>query len=500
MENKQATFFGQPRGLATLFFTEMWERASYYGMRAILLLYMVADMAHNGMGLSAKEAGAVYGLYTASVYLLSLPGGWLADNIFGQRKAVWYGGILILIGHLILALPMPHWVFFVGLSFVAFGTGFLKPNISTMVGDLYPEGGARRDAGFSIFYMGINTGSVLGQLACPVLADSFGWHYGFGFAAIGMFFGLLQYRMTGSFLGDIGIKPKAKEQREEDGEVGAVNKPLVWGLVGIMAFMLALLQWIGKIDLLSASGFAGTFKYVILVIVVFYFIYLFFAGGLNSDERSRILVIFLLFLGAVLFWSGFEQAGSSFTLFTDKYVERNILGWNIPAGLFQVLNAIFLVALAPVFAWVWTLLANRNSNPNVPIKFGLGLIFMAFGFWVMFEAAKVVVATNGGKVGMMWLFVTYLLHTIGELCLSPVGLSTTTKLAPKRYVGQMMGIWFVAAALGNLIAGLFASDFDGQNLSTMPPAFWSVVMFGMGSGVLFLVFSPIIKKWMRGVE
>lgn len=486
-------FFGQPAGLSTLFFTEMWERFSYYGMRAILILFMVTETAQEGMGLSTETSAAVYALYTAGVYLLTLPGGWLADNIFGQRKAIWYGGISIMIGHLILAIPGPPGVFFLGLAFVAAGTGLLKPNISSIVGDLYPEGGARRDRGFSIFYMGINLGSFLGQLIVPLLGEKVDWHLGFGIAAVGMFFGLLQFRLTQSNLGDIGLKPKAKEKEEEEGMLSS-NRSLAIGLAVALIALLGGLQATGKIDMFTAVGIAEAVGVIIVSITLFYFAYILIAGGLSAQEKKNVVMIFILFLGAAIFWSGFEQAGSSLNIFAKFHTDLYLFGWEMPAGWMQNFNPFFIIVFAPIMGALWVKLAARNLDPSTPVKFGFGLIMMGLGFLAMVFASEVVVA--GGKASMAWLVLTYFLHSIGELTLSPIGLSATTKLAPRQYYSQMMGIWFVGAALGNLIAGLFAGNFDPSNTAELPSLFWSVVRFGVGAGLIFLALSPLMKKWL----
>jgi POT family proton-dependent oligopeptide transporter len=494
-------FFGHPNGLATLFFTEMWERFSYYGMRAILILFMTTEAAQEGLGLETETAGAVYGLYTAAVYLLTLPGGWLADNIFGQRRTIWYGGICIMIGHLILAIPGSPGIFFTGLAFVAIGTGLLKPNISTIVGDLYPEGGARRDAGFSVFYMGINLGSFLGQIIVPLLAEKVDWHLGFGMAAVGMFFGLLQYRLTQGTLGDIGITPKAKESDDLLEEVlpGRGNsRALAIGLTAALIALIVILQFTGVIDLTTAPGIAQSVGIIIVAITLFYFAYIFIAGGLNAAEKKRVGIIFLLFIGAAIFWSGFEQAGSSLNLFAFDHTDRYLFGWEVPAGWLQSVNPAMIIIFAPIIGALWVKLSARNLNPSTPLKFGLGLILLGIGFLMVVFAAQI--ATTGEKAGMFWLVLTYFFHSIGELTLSPVGLSATTKLSPKRFVGQMMGIWFVATALGNLIAGLFAGNFDEENVQQMPDLFMSVVMISVGAGIVFIILSPFMKKWTGGVE
>lgn len=282
------TFFGHPRGLATLFFTEMWERFSYYGMRAILILFMTTETAQEGLGLDTETSGAVYGLYTAGVYLLTLPGGWIADNLLGQRKAIWYGGILIMIGHLLLAIPGFVPIFFMGLGFVALGTGLLKPNISSIVGDLYPDGGAKRDAGFSLFYMGINTGSILGQILVPLLAEKVNWHLGFGLAAVGMLAGLVQYKLTEKHLDEIGLTPKAKTETEAGSSNKMVNFVL---MLGALVFLL-ILQFTGVIDVTTARGIAEAVGVIIVTITLFYFGNILLAGGLTTQEKKRVGVIF----------------------------------------------------------------------------------------------------------------------------------------------------------------------------------------------------------------
>lgn len=494
------TLFGHPIGLGVLFFTEMWERFSYYGMRAILVLFMTTEAAREGMGFEnpglgfdTVKAGAIYGLYTAGVYLLTLPGGWIADNILGQRKAIWYGGILIMIGHALLAIPDVPETFFGGLCFIAAGTGLLKPNISSIVGDLYPEGGARRDAGFSIFYMGINIGSVLGQTFVALLAEKYNWHWGFGLAAFGMLAGLIVYRIYQPQLGDIGLKPKAKEA---DIPKGSNTLPIILS-VFLIAF-LAILQFTGQIDVTTARGIAEAVGIIIVSVTLVYFLNVLVSGGLTTDEKKKVGVIFFLFVGAALFWSGFEQAGSTLNLFANELTNRYVGDWQVPAGWLQNANPAFIVIFAPIFGALWINLAKRNLNPSTPLKFGFGLILMGLGFLVMYFASKLVV--QDGQVGMQWLILTYFLHSAGELTLSPVGLSATTKLAPRKYYSQMMGIWFVAAALGNLIAGLFAGEFDAENTSNLPDLFMSVVQFGVGAGIIFIVTSPFIKKWMGDVK
>lgn len=499
------TFFGHPRGLATLFFTEMWERFSFYGMRAILILFMTTETAQQGLDLDTTTAGAAYGLYTAAVYLLSLPGGWIADNMIGQRKAIWYGGILIMLGHAILAIPAGPGVFFLGLAFVAMGTGFLKPNISSIVGSLYEgeesssdeDKGARRDAGFSIFYMAINLGSFFGQIFVPLLA-SYNWHMGFGLAAVGMFLGLVYFRMTEEeSFGEIGLAPD-KQQAVSSTEETSGSSVMKYIIPLTLVLVLVGLQVSGKVELTSIVGVAEAMKYVIVLVAVFYFAYVLIAGGLNSSEFKKVLVIVMLFIGGATFWSGFEQAGSALNLFARDFTDRDIFGWEMPAGVLQSVNSGFIIIFAPIIGAMWVWLAKKNLNPRTPIKFGIGLILLGLGFYFMVMAAQV--ATQGARAGMFFLVLTYFFHSIGELFLSPVGLSSITKLSPKRYLGQMMGLWFVATSLGNLIAGTFGGNFDPSNVQQMPDLFWTFVLLPVGVGLIFIATNPVVKKWMGDIH
>ena len=486
------SFFGHPRGLLTLFSTEFFERFSYYGMRALLILYMTATALDGGLGFSAEKAGAIYGLYGAGVYLLALPGGWIADKIIGQRHAVFVGGIIIAAGHFSLALDnLP--TFYMGLVLIVIGTGFLKPNISTMVGELYPAGDARRDAGFSIFYMGINLGAFVAPIVCSWLAAEIGWHIGFAAAGVGMVAGLIQYKLGGRNLGQAGLYPDTgQDPAIRRGHVRALMYG-VGAVIGIVAIILAL-RAVGSLNI-SIAGAANITGGLIVGLAVLYFVYMFFAGGLDAVERKRVTAIFVLFIFSAIFWSGFEQAGSSLNLMAERRTDLNMFGWDVPAGFLQSVNAGFIILLAPVFAWIWVALARRNKEPSSPSKFTLGLVFLGLGFAVMIIAAQR--SEGGALVSPMFLVLTYLLHTVGELCLSPVGLSTVTKLAPHRMVGQMMGVWFMSISLGNLMAGQVAGQFE-----TMPPAdiFLMVTMITIGAGVLLALLIIPIKRLMSGVK
>ena len=469
-----------PLGLRTLFFTEMWERFSYYGMRALLVLFMVRQTASGGMGLNDEVATAIYGLYTAGVYLMALPGGWIADRICGAQRTVWYGGIIIALGHFTLALPWTQ-TFYCGLVLVVVGSGILKPNMSTLVGELYPEGGARRDAGFTIFYMGVNLGAALGPLACCYLAQCLGWHWGFAAAGIGMVLGLGQFRWTRHLLGNAGA---ALPDRQRVGRVG------IGVMVGAVAAVLGSIGLIfAGIIVVYPPAVARFASLGIVLIAAAYFAHVLLLRGLDVLEQRRVWLILVLFLAAALFWAGFEQAGSSFNLFAERYTEREIGtgGFVIPAGWFQSLGAVFVIALAPVMAALWVALARNMWNPSIPMKFGFGLLFLALGFGVMAAAAGFVAA--GKQVMPVWLVATYLIHTIGELCLSPVGLSSVSKLAPRKLAGQMMGLWFLASALGNLLAGLLAGALTSDGIQHWPLMYLKIAVFPVAAGLLLIAFS-----------
>jgi POT family proton-dependent oligopeptide transporter len=461
-------FFGHPWGLSTLFLTEMWERFSFYGIRPLLTLFMAAAMIDGGFGFERTQATAIVGIYSSSVYLASLPGGWIADRLLGLRRAILYGAILISLGHISIGLSgfsAGKTPFFIGLILIVLGTGLLKPNISAIVGDLYPEGGARRDAGFSIFYMGINTGAFFAPLITGLLGEKYGWHLGFGAAGVGMLIGLAVYIVRSkSTLGNLGMEPT----KHPDPTVQASRESQV------------------KIAVAAGLG-------IIALVVV-----LAFTGVITLDAQ---MVIGVLFIAAAIFWGAFEQAPTSLGLFAKDFTDRTIFGYEIPATWLQAVNSLFIIILAPVFAVIWTGLAKKGVDFSSPAKFALGLAFAAVGFIVMIFAANIVVGSNGAvKVSMMWLVVTYLFHTFGELCLSPVGLSSMTKLSPRRYVGQMMGIWFLAASLGNLIAGLVGGSVDPEKLDQMPKLFtWTTVALAASAIVLALLAIPI-SKMMRNVS
>jgi POT family proton-dependent oligopeptide transporter len=489
--------FGHPAGMATLFFIEMWERLSFYGMRALLILFLVDQVGHGGMGLDDRTAAAIYGLYVGGTFLGCLPGGWVGDRLLGSQRAVLIGGIVIALGHLLLGLAPSTAVFFFGLLVIVIGTGLLKPNATAIVAQLYPEGGARRDAGFTIYYVAINVGATLGPLFCGLLAMRYGWPAGFMTASVGMTLGVLQYLWGRSLLGDAGLAPMS--HASDAALAGAPPRAaLRWiALAGAVLIALVALLWTGAVHL-SPVALQGISTQGILAISILYFAYLLFAAGLTRTERLRVLAVVVLFAGSVLFWAGYEQTGSSLNLFAERYTDRQLFGWEIPASWFQSLNPVFIVVFGPLFSSLWVLLARRRREPSTTLKFILGLLGIAAGFVVMAAASRLVVA--GQLVGMGWLSATYLLHTWGELCLSPVGLSAVTKLVPPRFVSQCLGVWFVSLSAGNLIAGRIAGDFDPSRLAAMPGQFMSIVWFSIISAALLALLMPLMRRWMSGVQ
>jgi POT family proton-dependent oligopeptide transporter len=479
-------WFGHPRGLSTLFFTEMWERFSYYGMRGILLLFLVATIQSGGFGLTDRTGAAIYGLYVGFVYLMALPGGWIADRILGQRRAVFVGGCFIAAGHFSMAVPtVPS--FYLGLCLIVIGTGLLKPNVSAMVADLYPEGGNRRDAGFSIFYSGINVGAMIGPLVCGFLGEKINWHLGFGAAGVGMILGLVQYRLGGKYLGEAGLRRPAEATAAAD-RTAIRRLGLGVGILFGVIFLAVVLNLAGVIHL-DLYGVAKGTGFFMLGLALVYFGAVLFLSKLSRAEKKRIAVIFVFFMAAVLFWAGFEQAGSSMNLFAERLTQRVIFGWEMPASFLQSVNSIFIILLAPVFGALWVRLGHRQ--PSTSAKMGFGLAFLAIGFLVLAWGASF--TAGGARVSMLWLIMTYLLHTIGELCLSPVGLSSVTKLSPRPLVGQMMGTWFMGTALGNLIAGLAAGGFEGMGVEEL---FLSVAKVTGVAGVVLLVLAKPIRRFM----
>jgi proton-dependent oligopeptide transporter, POT family len=496
-------FFGHPRGLATLFFTEMWERFSYYGMRALLILFMTAPVAAGGLGFDTAKAGPIYALYVSSVYLLSLPGGWIADRVLGLRRTVFVGGVIIMTGHICLAVPSMA-TFYLGLVLIATGTGLLKPNVSVLVGKLYGSEDVRRDAGFSIFYMGINTGALVAPLVTGWLAqgDTFkrilssagfapeaSWHWGFGAAAVGMFLGLVQYSLGGKHLSPEGLRPvrpadpvaAAKADRQVRRVGLAVLGTLLVGGVLVVTGVVAL----------DPEAISRSFKWVLIAITVAFFAWLFLVGKWTREERKQLVVITVLFAAATVFWMAYEQAGSTLNLFAQRNTANTAFGRGFPASWYQSLPPLFVVLFAPMFAALWVRLGHRN--PSSPAKFTVGLLLLTIAFAIMIGAASV--AATGVRVSPMWLVVSYLFQTLGELCLSPVGLSAMTRLAPARIAGLVMGVWFLALSVGSYLAGMASSVYETMPL---PKLFTAVTATALVAAVVMaLLIKPIARMLQR---
>lgn len=562
---------GHPRGLTTLFFTEMWERFSFYGMKALLVLYMTKSVAEGGLNFNESYSGLIAATYFSSVYWTPLIGGWLADKVFGARRAVLIGGIVIASGHFSMVFhTMP--TFYAGLILIAAGTGMLKPNVSTMVGDLYSEGDKRRDAGFSIFYMGINLGAFVAPLICGPLGEGIDWHYGFAAAGIGMVLGIIQYllpftvkvnpRLIGAAIGCVifgaierpfwnayycnqgppiytiaaavigfilGLiathiflkfrKPSANVQANSSdgkwiyiihgyplkavGNLSSKRRKVVkadikeirntgdeTSDVDVVTIVLAIVTGVIGLALGYMYGGAG------LLSALFPGVAFFFAGyiagivrHLNGEELMRVLVIFILFVFSALFWMSFEQASTTLTLFADRLTDRTFLCTEVPASLFQSIEPFFLIVFAPVFAWLWLKLGRRE--PSSPAKFAYGLLLAGLSFAIIAFASTL---TGAGKVSPLWLVLVYLLQTFGELCLSPVGLSTVTKLSPARMVGLMMGVWFLSISIGDYFAGRVLTFFHENEEGALLKLFGSVALMTFAAALVLALLTPLIKK------
>lgn len=449
---------GHPKGLYLLFFTEMWERFSYYGMRGILILYLTKTYFEGGLNISAQNASLIYGFFTGFVYFTPLIGGWIADKYIGQRHAITIGGITMMLGQLSLFAFNTHAGLYTGLGLLIIGNGFFKPNISTLVGGLYADGDERRDSAFSIFYMGINLGAFMAPLLIGYLTDnlfssthetgviSYGYRYGFLAAAIGMFLGQLLFNtLAKKYLGNLGSRPGALQASAlSTDEVVDTKKPL------------------------------------------------------TKEEKQRIVAIFIIFVFAIFFWAGFEQAGSSLSLYTDRYVDRVVFGYEIPTAWFQSVNPLFIVTLAPLFGMFWV--SKIGKKISTPIKMGTGMIILGVGFMFMLAA----VAQRGGdidditvKASLIWLVLTYLFHTLGELCLSPVGLSVVTKLSPPKLASVLMGVWLLSSFVANIVGGFLASSVESMGAGKI---FLYVALFVIFCGIVLISLNKFMLKLMNGVR
>jgi POT family proton-dependent oligopeptide transporter len=504
----EKTLLGHPTGLFLLFMVEMWERFSYYGMRSLLVLYLIAktpamDAAefNPGRGWSKAEASTLYGWYTGLAYLFPIFGGMIADKLIGTHRSMLVGGILISIGHIVLAISgmgdMAHnqtgmAVFIAGLAMIVLGTGHFKPSVSVMVGQLYKQGDPRRDGAFTIFYMGINLGAFLCAFVCGTLGEKVGWHWGFGSAAVGMIAGLLMYMFfRPRYLANIGLPPDNKGS----------SAPLFIAVNLLISCAFGYLYFVGGLSKFNEL-LTTTVMSVISVVVIS--LATWFVVIQKPGDRAPTASIFLFMLFNVFFWIAFEQAGSSINVFTEQNTDRSLFGSEVPATWFQSVNAGLIFLLAPLFAAIWTRLGKRGLDPSQPAKIALGLIFLGVGYFFMVWAG--VSAKDGAKASMLLIFLTYFWHTVGELCLSPTGLSYVTKAAPKRFVSLLMGVWFISSFIANLGGGLIAAKVEqierGElklpwNFGGQADYFFLFVASSLGVGVLVLVATPVLKKLMR---
>jgi POT family proton-dependent oligopeptide transporter len=478
----RGTILGHPKGLFVLFFAEMWERFNFYGMRALLIFYLTQHWLF-----SDSESGVIYGAYTALVYITPVLGGYLADRYLGQRKAVAYGAVLLTFGHFMMGFegsgrqdPGALSIFWLALSFIIVGTGFLKANISVMVGQLYPRTDIRRDGAYTIFYVGINMGAALGALLCGYLGQTYGWRYGFGAAGVGMLLGLIVFTLFRPLLLGRGEPP------------APLGKRLEWGLYALGVAAVAVIWW-----LIQNQALVGWSLLVAGVALVAYVLFT-AVVKLPAEDRDRIFAAMFLILGSILFWALFEQAGSSLNLYTDRYVDRG----GVPAAMFQSINAIYIVLLGPLFAGLWVWLGRKGMEPSAPAKFGLALLQLGAGFLVLVAGAAS--GTDGAQTAVIFIFLIYLLHTTGELCLSPVGLSAMNRLAPAHMASLIMGTWFFASATGNFVAGLIAAatgseaaSGEGAAQQTVLDVYTTIGWIALAAGVGVLALSPIVRRWMH---
>jgi POT family proton-dependent oligopeptide transporter len=493
-DRRDKAFFGHPVGLATLFFTEMWERFSYYGGRALLFLFMIAPLAKGGLGMSETSAGLVAAIYLATVYLMSLPGGWIADRFLGQRFTVIVGAVGIIIGNVLLALPIDG-MFYPGLGVITLGTGMLKPNVSTIVGQLYTAKDGRRDSAYTIYYMGINIGALIAPLPCGYFAQSagfrsfleshgldpnLGWHVGFGAAAVGMVIGLVQYVLTQRWLGDAGKHPTVPSDPRRAARDRTVLGAIVAGLVVLVVLF----------KVVPAETITNLFGLGLLVgsVAVFYGL---FSSARDAGERRRVLAMIPLFLGAVAFFGVSEQASTTLSVFAEKLTSRELLGFTVEASYYQSVNSIFIIVLAAVFAWLWLRLARAHKEPSSVMKFSIGMALSALSFVVMLPSLGAVM--HGEKVTGMYLIALYFFTTCSELCISPVGLSSMSKLAPKRLSGMVMGTWFLGTSDGNYLAGRAAGFSAKWGFDSL---FYFLIIACLVITVALFLVAPMIRRMM----
>ncbi|MGE6245397.1 peptide MFS transporter [Psychrobacter proteolyticus] len=492
---------GHPAPLRSLFFTEMWERFSYYSIRPLLVLFMVATVSSGGFGFNEVTASAIYGIFAGSLYLAAVPGGWLADNWLGQERALWWGSIIIALGHLCIALSAMFGMtlFFVGLICIVLGSGLFKTCISVMVGALYPKGDSRRDGGFTLFYMGINIGALLAALIVGVFKEKGMWHVGFGVGGLGMLISLLIYRFVAQknltrYARAKGISAEWEKSNDKYKNIGR----WVGGFVALLVAAVLLVST-GMISF-NPEMVAEYMTYIIAAVVILYFAIMFISPRLDKTDKLRLLICFVLIIGSTLFWSSFEQQPTSFNLFADRYTDLNVLGFEIPSIWFQSLNPLFILILAPIVSIIWVKLGNRGLEPSSMAKFALGMLLAAAGFALMIFASKSILAPGAGLASPLWLVGSLLLLTLGELALSPVGLSAMTKLAPEGMQGQMMGLFFASIAMGNLVAAFFGGHVSADKIEGLPGLFTTMTIFLVATAVLLLILAKPINKMLKESE
>ncbi len=487
-----------PSGLYTLFFTEMWERFSYYGMRALLVLYLTAELIKNGFGMDRAEALAIYGIFTGLVYVTPIFGGFLADKVLGQRKAIYIGALIMAVGQFTLASSVVAgeavrtFVLHSGLAILIIGNGFFKPNISAIVGGLYAPDDPRKDGGFTIFYMGINLGAFIAPLTAGALGEIYGWQYGFATAGIGMVLSAIWFFTRRHTLKDVGLPPNHKYKKN-------VLAPKDW--IDIVIYtILSIALSVGIVYLLDTMTdvVIDTVIYIIVIGSALGLGYTIFRGTQGKTEWNRVIVIFILAIFNIVFWSGFEQAGGTFNLFAKQNTDRMVFGWEIPASWFQSINAIAIFTLAPLFDIAWRKLTEIHKNPPTPLKFGLALVMLSLGFFVMALAAKT--SEGGLLVSPMWLVAVYLLHTLGELMISPIGLSMITKLSPAKLVSIMMGLWMGSIAIGNYLAAAMEKIADYWGYEQGAPMFRFIAFEALIAGAIAILIYPALKKLMGGIH
>lgn len=495
---QEKKFFGHPMGLSTLFATEMWERFSYYGMRALLTLYLTAELVNGGFGLERSEALNLYAIFTGLVYLTPILGGWVADRFLGKRKTVYIGGFVMAVGQFLLAASAfmsdslePDsriFLFNYALGTLIIGNGFFKPNISTIVGDFYDDNDPKKDSAFNIFYMGINLGAIMGPFIAGALGENVDWGWGYFAAGVGLLISVVWLKLREKTLEQNGLPPQSPADK----------------------FILDVKDWVG-ILIHSAILIFGTLAIIFLwglipdnvasVIVTVGFIalglglsYIIFKGTNGTQEWSRMGVVVLLAFFNIVFWAGFEQAGGTLNLFAAENTNRMLFGWEIPATWFQNINPLAILIFAPIFSVLWLKLDDKGLNPRTPIKFAYGMFFGAIAFWIMTMASNN--AEGGNLVSPLWLVIVYVILTLGELMLSPIGLSMVTKLAPAKLGSVVMGLWMASFAAGNYFAGIMESILHKYGFELYP--FITIIM--LGTGVIILALSPILSKAMKGIH